>query len=506
MKMSQALESGGMKPSDITARMQQDRALGVPSVLANTEESLADLADVVAQRSGSANRMVRGALTEQKGGSRERVMGQVRRGISGKEYFDDEAKAVADLRSSAGTLYNNAYAFGDVMDPRIMQALQEPDFVSFFDEAKKISSTLAQAAKLKGANPAQFQLKQLYKTKTDQNGNLVGFELVDVPDVRTLDYIKRGMDAKIEAGYSSDSSVSKARAGAIQELKKNFVKAIDNATIDPATGVSAYATARRQYAGDKEVIDAMRDGYSKFRSTPHELVSDFMKNASVAEQEAYRSGAVRNIYDIIMKPSRDINAAKTLIESPDMKLKLKAVFETPQKFDLFKAALERESELYGQAQRILGGSPTARRTAMREQFEEGSNVGEMIANAVTGGWMSSLTNLAARAISSTTMTDDVAKNVAKRLMSKNPKDVAAAVQELEDFAAAQAPKAKQLSAFETGVAGGTTVSLPSAPFSEESASGNDIEQAVRNMRASPAEPLGLSIEDAIKARNSARQN
>jgi hypothetical protein len=449
--------------------------------------------------------MVRGALTEQKGGSRERVMGQVRRGISGKEYFDDEAQAVQNLRKNANTQYDEAYAFGSVQDPRIMRVLQDPEFASFFEKAKKIANKEALAEELAGGNPDKFRLKELYKFQKDKDGNIIGFELVQIPDVRTLDYIKRGIDSSIESGFAG-GSLSKTEAQSLKDLRKIFVKSIDEATVDPSTGVSAYATARKAYAGDMEVIDAMRDGYSKFRSTPHELVSDFMKNASVAEQEAYRSGAVRNIYDIIMKPSRDINAAKTLIESPDMKLKLKAVFETPQKFDLFKAALERESELYGQAQRILGGSPTARRTAMREQFEEGSNVGEMIANAVTGGWMSSLTNLAARAISSTTMTDDVAKNVAKRLMSKNPKDVAAAVQELEDFAVAQAPKAKRLSAVETGVAGGTTVSLPSAPFSEESASGDDIEQAVRNMRASPAEPLGLSIEDAIKARNSARQN
>jgi hypothetical protein len=60
------------------------------------------------------------------------------------------------------------------------------------------------------------------------------------------------------------------------------------------------------------------------------------------------------------------------------------------------------------------------------------------------------------------------------LSSNNPREVSAAVKLLEDFDARQAPKAQRLGAAETGIAGGTTVALPSAPTSEDSLRKRDM--------------------------------
>lgn len=481
-KISGALEDEGMKPGDVLASVQADQAMGVPSMFANASPSLARLADVVATRAGKASASVRNAFEELKEGARERVMQQARTGISGRNYFKDEADAVSKLRAEAKTAYDEAYAFGSVQDPRIEKVLQNPKFAEFFNKAKQIADNEATAASLRGEDPSKFKLQELYKTKNDKDGNLVGFELVSVPDVRTLDYIKRGIDAVIESGYEG-KGISKPEASSLKELRKAFVGAIDDATKDPNTGRSAYAEARKQFAGDMEVIDAMRVGYSDFRKLPSEQIQMLMKEMSDAEKDAFRTGAVRSIYSIVMDPSNEINAAKRLVGSPEMRAKLDSLFDSPAKRDLFMAAVQREKELFDQASKVLGGSATASRLAAKESFEEGSNFGEMVGQAINqGGFMNALTSIAARAVSKAKMSDDVAEEVAKRLLSKNPSDVAAAVKELEDYAAAQAPRAKKLSATEAGVGSGTTVALPSAPSSEEKPEEINIQELLSRIK------------------------
>jgi len=481
-KIYDQLENEGMKPGDVLAKSIDDYSMNVPSMFANASPSLIRLADAAANRAGKASAMVRNAFDELKEGSRERVMQQVRTGISGKNYFQDEADAVARLRADSKSDYDKAYAFGSVMDPRVNKVLENPKFAEFFKRAQQIADNEASAAELRGQNPAQFKLQELYKIKTDKDGNMIGFEKTAVPDVRTLDYIKRGIDSVIESGFEG-KGITKPEASSLKELRKAFIEAVDQATIDPKTGKSAYAEARRNFAGDMEVIDAMRVGYNDFNNLASEEVKMLMKNMSNSEKEAFRTGAVRNIYSMIMDPSSDINAGKRLVGSPEMRAKLAELFDSDAKRDLFMAAVKREREMFEQASKLLGGSPTVPRREAIERLEEGSNFGEMVAQAINqGGFKDALVAIASRAISKAKMTDDVAEEVAKRLLSKSPSDVAAAVKELEEYAIERAPRAKRLSVTEAGAAGGTTVALPSAPSSEEKPEEINIQELLSRIK------------------------
>jgi hypothetical protein len=480
-KILAASESDGIKPGDILARVQEDQAMGVPGMFGTSTPSLVRLADVAANRAGKAASGTRSAFEELKEGSRERVMDQVRKGISNKNYFREEADAVSKLRADAKTAYDEAYAFGSVMDPRINRVLENPKFASFFERAKQIADNEATAAELRGDNPAMYRLQEIYKVKTDKDGKVIGFELTSVPDVRTLDYIKRGIDSVIDTGFEG-KGLSKPEANSLKELRKAFISAVDEATIDPKTGKSAYSEARKQFAGDMEVIDAMRIGKADFNSLSNEEINMLMKDMSAAEKEAFRTGAVSNVYNMIMNPSNDINAAKRLVGSPEMRAKFEQLFDGSQaKLDLFMAAVQREKEMFQYAQRVLGGSQTAERLAMRESFEEGSNLGEMVGQALNqGGARNALVSIAARALSKTKMTDDVAEEVSRRLTSRDPMEVAAAVRELEEFAEGRIPKARSLTKIESGIGGGTTVALPSAPQSDKPLIEGDIEKSLKD--------------------------
>ena len=487
-KVNRALQQQNMTPQQAAQKMAEDRAMGVPSTMANTGKRTTALTEVLAQRPGTAPEIVENALEGQRLGARERTYGQVRQAISPGDFYGEETKLVEQLRRQADTLYDEAYKFGAVNDGRIQDVLQHPRFQGFYNKAREIADTEAMSARLRGEDPSKFQLTEIYTV--DPNGVAT---LTKVPDVRTLDYIKRGIDATIDAGFRGQG-MSTAEANALKDLRKVFVNTIDEAT----GGVdSPYFKARQVYSGDMEVLDAMRKGMDDFNKLDHEEIIKLVKDMTPTEKEAFRTGAVRNIYSRIMSPSQNINAAQRVIGAPEMQAKLQPLFDSPEKFDLFKAALERESQLFQQSNQILGNSATFRRQAANAEFNEndaGAFVGDMISG---GGFYNSITNAAARLARSAQMSDEVAGRTAKLLMSSDPADVAAAVKLLEDEAAKAIPRELAFNAAELGTITGTSAAFPSPPM-DESAPVADIEQDLSAEGAAGSGMSGPSIEDDIE--------
>jgi hypothetical protein len=463
-KVNRALQESGLTPADVQTRIAADRARGIPATVANVDPALVDLAETVAQRSGPSARRVEEKLGQQTAGARERTYAQARKGLQPGDFYAEEQKMVDSLRQQARTMYDNAYAVGSVDDPRINLVLKDPQFKSFYDKAREIADREALAAKLRGEDPSKYKLQEIYKLGKDAQGNTI-VESVGVPDVRTLDYIKRGIDAVIERGFEG-KGLSTTEASSLKDLRRVFVGAIDEATTDPTTGISPYKAARASYAGDMEVLDALRAGMNDFRKLDHEEVIKLTGGMSVAEKDAFKTGVVRNIYSTIMDPSGNINAAQRVIGSPETAAKLQPLFDSPSQFNLFKSALEREAQLFQQSNRILGGAATGRRMQARERFEEGPPVGAAVGDAVVGGFGNSLTNLVARVARSATMSDEVADKVSMMLMSSEPAEVAAAVKLLEKYGEKAVTDAAKLGKAEAGAIMGTMTSIWPAPQPE----------------------------------------
>lgn len=463
-KLAQALREAGVSPRQAETAMSVDRTLlRVPSRLVNVSPATVDLARAVAQRTGQGAQTLERELTKQKAGTRERTYQQVRRGLQPGDYYADEQRLADELRSKAGTLYDQAYATGSVDDPRITEILKDPSFAGFYNKAKEIANKEALAAKLRGEDPSKFQLREIYDpiyVNDPQTGLpvLQGFNLREMPDVRTLDYIKRGIDATVDSGFRGQG-MSTAEANALRQLRREFVNAIDQ-------NVPEYAAARQQYAGDMEVLDAMRTGYNDFGKLDHEQVMKMVAGMSQAEKEAFRTGVARNIYGTVMGPSSNRNAAQNVIGSPETQAKLMPLFDTPNQFRLFKTALERESQLFTQANRVLGGSQTAKTMQGREALEGQPGVGEVVTGAITGSFWPSLVGSVVRGFNKVTMTDDVAAKLADMLVAHDPHQVAAAVKALEEHAARQAPEALKATAAQAGVTTGLTGAVFPAPAGE----------------------------------------
>jgi len=456
-KMLEALKQAQLTPQQMEAVMKKDASMRVPSTIANVDPAVVDLAEAVAQRVGKGRQVVAKTLNAQKEGIKERTYGQVKAGLKPGDYYADEDRLTQELRDFAGKAYDDAYDVGSVNDPKIMTILEQPEVKSVYDLARQIASGEANLAKVRGQDPSKFKLEPLYIA--DAEGNI---KISSIPDVRTLDYMKRAMDAMVKSGFSSTDATVKTQANTLKGMRNELRDRLK-------TVVPEYETALTKYAGDMEVIEAMQAGMKSFRGMDHEEVAKLVKGMSSSEKEAFRTGVARDIYGQIMGPASARNSAQNIIGSPEMQQKLMPLFDNPAHFNLFKAALERESQLYNQANSILANSSTARRAQMNKEFEGDNSMGEAIGNAITGGFWSSLTGLAAKAAKSTTMTQDTADKLAGMLMSNNPTEVAATVKVLEDYAKRAAPREARATKAEIGTTMGTASAIFPSPAPKETA-------------------------------------
>jgi hypothetical protein len=419
-KVANAIKEDELTPSNINRTVMYDQARGIPSTIANASPALVDLTDTVAQRSGPSGRLVDQVLGEQKAGARERVYQRARNEISSGNYYEDAKRLSEDLSAKAQPLYDAAYAHGEVDNPFINELLVSPRFQSFFRKGQQIAKDKQLVARANGEDPSQYELRNIYSTDPATGETVVS----TLPDVRTLDYIKKGIDAQINSLFKAGKSTD---AYNLKDMREVLLNKLDDA-------VPAYKTARREYAGDKEVINAMEAGYKDFPHLDHEEIQSMLGKMSNAEKEAFKTGVVRHIHSVVMDPSSNMNAAARVIESPETQKSLKELFDSPAHFDLYKSALLRESQLFQQANQIMGGAQTGRRIQSRERFEQGPAFDAAITDAVSGvGPWKSLQNIAARVANRAVMPDKIAHKVSELLMSKDPHDVAAAVKALEDY-------------------------------------------------------------------------
>lgn len=450
-KLNKALTESNMSPRDLEMSMMLDRYLGVPTTVANVSPSVSNLAEAVAQRTGRGAERIERELTAQKAGSRERVMENIKSSLNPSSYYDEEQRLVGQLRRNAGKVYDDAYAVGEVNDPIINEVLKVPAFKTFFEKARSIADMEATAAKLRGEDPSAYALKQVYDLKSlhaDPTTGKLTLDVTQVPDVRTLDYIKRGIDATISSGFEG-KGMSTAEASALRDLRKSFIERLDQV-------VPEYKKARAQYRGDLEVVDALRAARDDFNKLDHEQIAHMVKQMSPAELDAFRTGASRHLYETVMNPSQDFNAAKRIINSPETRDKLRPMFDNQGEFDLFRAAMEREAEIFNQANKVLGGSQTGKRMQMREEFEGDTGVAQALQQMSRGGFSAGLMSLVGRALSKGSMNEATASKLADMLMSSDPTAVATVVKALEKQAEFGARATKGFKAGEAGTITGTT--------------------------------------------------
>jgi Cell Wall Hydrolase len=176
-----------------------------------------------------------------------------------------------------------ANAPGAIWNPRIQQFLDDPIVKPAIAQGVRIQR-LEALAKGEKFNPSEYAI-----TGTDEKGEpIVG----SVPNMRTLNVVKKGLDAMVESTKDPITGRLSEEGRSIDMVRRSFLGELDKANPD-------YAAARNAWAGPSQVQDAYnqglgiftnRSGPSGVNTTPGALAS-WMKTATDSEKEAAKIGA-----------------------------------------------------------------------------------------------------------------------------------------------------------------------------------------------------------------------
>ena len=362
-KIARALAENDMDPSKIRAIMQRDRELGVPTRLLDAGQNMTDLATGVASLPGKGRRTVIEAMEPRIESARGRVAARAHQDIGGNQNFvQKEEELIKNLRENAKGLYEQAYAHGIVPDDSIRRYLGDRNFQNAFAHAKRIADDEASLARLRGEDPSKYLVKDIFRQDPKTN------EWVQtgvMPDVRTLDYMKRGLDDVIANEWKNGSP---SRAVALKDTKNMFLKDLDEA-------VPAYKEARKTYAGDAEMRDALEFGRDKLFK--NQLSPDALKKElaamSPAERQMVKVGAAEDLNNYLGNQARKTNAAQNIFGSGHDQAKIEQLFGDNKAFTDFADAMRRESQLFEHSGQVYKGSQTAPRMSLKEDVAGGDS-------------------------------------------------------------------------------------------------------------------------------------
>lgn len=353
-RLMQLMEKYNLPPSQIVADVKRAQKRGVPAMAMDVgPEAFRSVAETALPQGGTQTQDLLDRLTQRQLGSRDRTMEQVNRGLKPDDYFAKEQELKDRLYgtpqnpSESSKLYQQAeQAFPSVNSKQLFQIMGTPS--------------------------GKIAVKKAVKAIRDKPGATLGktdaMGMITKPSLQFLNEVKLQLDDAIRKEEGSGVNYQPTAQGKkLRDLRDSFVSELDRATTDPKTGVSPYAVARQQYQTDAGMLSALQSGREDFsKLQPQELTAK-VKGMSFEQKDAFRSGVAQSLYEMLEKPSTDINAARRLIGSPGMKKKLETLFDNPNEFRVFSEALNQEMSMFENSKNMLEQKATIARRGVAPQ-------------------------------------------------------------------------------------------------------------------------------------------
>jgi hypothetical protein len=432
-KVLQDLERSGMSPAQAKKEFEILSKSGAEPSYFDVNPSLTSRAESIVQREGAAGEGIVEDIAQRQRGQRDRIMGEARQSLKQTGNYFETAEAAADaLRKNAKPLYDKAY------EAKIPLEAQYELQTIMNDVKQAFPSAIKDAERLFIAERRGKDFKKV-GTRELPSGNEAFSE---IPAVRQWDYIMRGLGQTIENETDKVTGKMTQLGGAAKMMRNDIATILDNE-------VPAFGAARKQYKGDLEVKQALEDARKGFnRADPEELAIAW-KGMSIAEKEAYRAGALKNIRDKLFGSGDFTDATKRIGQAvQDRRDALSIIMPDKLTARLFQDYLEIEAKLAANAQRIKGGSQTERRGRLRADLEGGVDMGvlgqagQAAAQAVSGrgtAAMNTLFNIIAK--SPAGIPEKRVEAIGQMLRANDMKGVERLTKSLEGFVAEQERKA-----------------------------------------------------------------
>jgi hypothetical protein len=425
-KVLQDLQRSGLTPEQAQARFDYMQSTGAAPNYFDVSPSLTSRAEAIAQRPGEAGEALTQEVIDRQQGQRGRIMEQAKERLdSSQPYFDTVDNAVDALRTKAAPLYDQAYKAK--LPPEAQYQLQTvmDDVNAAFPEASKYAEKLYLAERRKN-----FRDTGTTALSSQDFGGL--------PQIRQYDYIMRGLGQVIDGETDVAGKVTQLGRGATM-LKNEIATTLDK-------NVPEFAAARAQYAGDMEVKNALTNARKEFMTADPEELKLAWQGMSDAEKEAYRAGAIKSMRDKLFGSADTTDATKRIGQAiQDRRDALKIIMPEQMSGQLFQAYLETEAKLAANAQRIKGGSPTARRMEGLKDLDSAPDMTALgvASDVAKGSWGSAANRLFNTIVQNPTIPEKRANAIAEMLRAGTPEEVDRVTKSLSSYAENQAQQATQ---------------------------------------------------------------
>lgn len=296
------------------------------------------LADSSIRYPGPQRTIAADLISERMGGQTGRISGDLGRAFNsaGGDALQMADDLVRQRAAAAAPLYQQAFAHPNaqaIADPEVARIANLPAFQKAYGIARRL-------AKYDGVELPKDPRK------------------LEAFDLRTLDYMKRGVDDHLYSGKIK-GSIGRTEAGKVQEARTQLMQRLDAL-------VPEYAQARAAFAGPTAMKEALEDGVSMFsRDLKATDIRRRMQGMSPSELEQFKIGALEGMRSAMSRAGDGQDRVRIIFGSPDKRAILQELL-SPDEYQTLTANMGRERVIRRVDDKLRGGSQTAERMAGME--------------------------------------------------------------------------------------------------------------------------------------------
>lgn len=362
-KIVQTLARSGMTTHNARTAMDDFPADKPGALLDVMGRPGVNLGAATANRPGSAMETADRFVEMRRAGATDRIEADVTRHIApgGGGNYAATVQGLIDTRSrNAAPLYEEAFSKPAGMTDRLREFIDDPIARSGLARGLELQR-LENLARSPGARvPIKDAAIEFAEDGTPK--------IVSVPNMRTLDAVKRGLDDILE-GYRDKTTgrlVLDQRGRAIDAVRRAYVEQLDE-------GNPAYRAARQAWAGPSQAWDEMELG-RKIVTADRDSVAKILSNIPPEKREFYRMGVARVLTDRTSDPTSAGSFVRRMVEDKNFATKLGGLFDRPEDYQKFVKLMQSELTMRetNRAVSPRAGSQTARVLAEHGEAAPGS--------------------------------------------------------------------------------------------------------------------------------------
>lgn len=325
-----ALNKAGANMADVRGNIAEAENLGLPYALADADPRLRMLGGHVSRQSPEAYAVAENYLGPRSLGQVDRLKGEL-----------DQLAPLTNVSERGDQLLKA----GNIAASPYYEMASTADAQIGADLAAMLNTRTGKDAAAKAAILMENDLGAKLPAEA-------------TPSFRSLDYIKKGLDAKIEEFRNPVTNaldlVGNPEARSLDNFRKNLVSRLDE--INPA-----YKQGRAEYAKFAQRKDALDGGYSLPGMLPRDADTFVARLTPDTLPEAQR-GFSTALSDKAEKLRYTANPYEATYGSPAQQQRIATMF--PEGADRFGKVFNRERDMTKTVREVLGGSPTALRQGM----------------------------------------------------------------------------------------------------------------------------------------------